>query len=146
MIDHISVISAIIHQQITTHSEGTKNVTLVTNLINAHTVHTPAFSPALSNPIYDESTLVSKIFFAVFCAFGPFVLLLYRWSLFAGQDSGLVFSCKKCPFHSVSHDMYLAHTAEHGIAEACGIPFKPVSRSSQRRVRLLNCVGVWNKL
>lgn len=51
-----------------------------------------------------------------------------------GQDIGLVFTCKRCPFHTVSNDIFLAHTAEHDIADACGIPLA-LSRPSQRRPR-----------
>lgn len=50
-----------------------------------------------------------------------------------GQNVGLMFSCKKCPFHSVNRDIYLAHTAEHDIAESCGMPFKATPRSTHRR-------------
>ncbi|KAK3932260.1 Gastrula zinc finger protein XlCGF26.1 [Frankliniella fusca] len=54
-----------------------------------------------------------------------------------GQDSDLMFSCKKCRFHSVSRDMYLSHVAEHDLSEACGIPFKPATRPSKRRPKRL---------
>ncbi|XP_034255787.1 zinc finger Y-chromosomal protein 2-like isoform X2 [Thrips palmi] len=50
-----------------------------------------------------------------------------------GQNLGLMFSCKKCSFHSVNHDIYLAHTAEHDIAESSGIPFKTAPRPTHRR-------------
>lgn len=55
-----------------------------------------------------------------------------------GQDSDLMFSCKKCRFHSVSRDMYLSHVAEHDLSEACGIPFKPATRQTKRRAKRSN--------